>query len=171
MTNMDSTPIDFSLKKVEVDLSIYTRSFSVDKLLNGKEYILKKRFGCVPTTVHIIRQNGIVDAILWLTMKCTEDLSSVVDERMLLHYLKHFLWLSDSIIWAFIETFVRGCKNVIISFRRATCFHFRKPTLRFRLSSFITWVKRGWRHARVHFERARAVTSKTCNYGNKKKKV
>ena len=98
MTNMDSTPIDFSLKKVEVDLSIYTRSFSVDKLLNGKEYILKKRFGCVPTTVHIIRQNGIVDAILWLTMKCTEDLSSVVDERMLLHYLKHFLWLSDSII-------------------------------------------------------------------------
>lgn len=142
MTNMDSTPIDFSLKKVEVDLSIYTRSFSVDKLLNGKEYILKKRFGCVPTTVHIICQNGIVDAILSLTTKCTEDLSSIVDERILLHYFKHFLWLPDSIIWAFIETFVRGCKNVIISFRRATCFHFHKPTLRFRLSSFITWVKK-----------------------------
>ena len=142
MTNMDSTPIDFSLKKVEVDLSIYTRSFSVDKLLNGKEYILKKRFACVPTTIRIICQNGIVNAMLWLTMKCTEDLSSVVEERILLHYFKHFLWLSDSIIWAFIETFVRGCKNVIISFRRATCFHFHKPTLRFRLSSFITWVKK-----------------------------
>ena len=98
MTNMDSTPVNFSLKKVEVDLSIYTKSFSGDKLLNGKEYILKKRFGCVPTTNYIICQNGIVDAMLWLTMKCTENLSSVVDERILLHYSKHFLWLSDSII-------------------------------------------------------------------------
>lgn len=34
----------------------------------------------------------------WLTVKFTEDLSSVVDERILLPYDKHILWLSDSII-------------------------------------------------------------------------
>lgn len=46
------------LEKSRSRLRIYTRSFSVDKLLNGKECILRKLFGCLPTTIHIMSKRN-----------------------------------------------------------------------------------------------------------------